>query len=62
KIFRNMKEEGLERIMAEAYNEGLLDKLMGYDMDLQGRVIARIARSRLVRYAVLPFLRSLFEG
>ncbi|MEM3366262.1 MAG: NAD(P)/FAD-dependent oxidoreductase [Candidatus Methanomethyliaceae archaeon] len=62
KIFRNMKEEELERIMAEAYNEGLLDKLMGYDMDLQGRVIARIARSRLVRYAVLPFLRSLFEG
>ncbi|MCX8181683.1 MAG: NAD(P)/FAD-dependent oxidoreductase [Candidatus Methanomethyliaceae archaeon] len=61
KIFRNMREEELERAMAEAYSGGLLDKLAGYDMDLQGSVIAKIARSRLVRYAVLPLLRSLFE-
>ena len=61
KVFRNMKEEELERVMAEAYNKGLMEKLAGYDMDLQGNVISRIARSRLARYAILPFLRSLFK-
>lgn len=61
KIFRSMREEELERAMAEGYRIGLLDKLMSYDMDLQGGVIGRIARSRLTRYAFLPLLRSWFE-
>lgn len=62
RIFRNIKDEELERAMDEAHRFGLLERLTVYDMDLQGGVIARVARSRLARYAVLPLLRSLFEG
>ncbi|MGC8936758.1 MAG: lycopene cyclase family protein, partial [Candidatus Methanomethylicaceae archaeon] len=61
RVFRNMREEELERIMVEAHKYGLLEELVGYDMDLQGRLIDRVARSRLLRHALIPFLRSLLE-
>lgn len=60
KIFRHMKEKELEKVMTEAHREGLLERLVSYDMDLQGEVVDKLVRSRLIRYAILPFLRSLF--
>ncbi|MCQ5374508.1 MAG: hypothetical protein NO515_05770, partial [Candidatus Methanomethylicia archaeon] len=62
RVFRNMRDRELERVMAEARRAGLLERLTFYDMDLQGGVIGRLARSRLARHAVLPLLRSFFEG
>ncbi len=62
KIFRNMKEKELETVMEKVFREELLSQLVEYDMDLQGRVVDRLARSGIVIHAILPFLRSLFEG
>ena len=62
RVFRNMRDRELERVMAEAHRAGLLERLTFYDMDMQGGVIGRLARSRLARHAVLPLLRSFFEG
>ena len=60
RIFRNMRGEELERALRISSEGGVLSLLTGYDMDLQGAAVSRVLRSRLIRCAVLPFLRSLF--
>jgi geranylgeranyl reductase family protein len=60
RIFRSMKCEELERALQISSEEGVLSFLTVYDLDLQGAAIGRVFRSRLIRYALLPFLRSLF--
>ena len=60
RIFRNMRDGELERALRISSEEGVLSLLTGYDMDLQGAAVGRVLRSRLIRCAVLPFLRSLF--
>lgn len=60
RIFRNMREEELERGIESAYRAGILGAISGYDLDLQGKAVNRVLESRLLRFAILPFLRSLF--
>jgi geranylgeranyl reductase family protein len=60
RIFRNMRNRELERALRISSEEGVLSLLTGYDMDLQGAVVGRVLRSRLIRCAIMPFLRSLF--
>jgi len=60
RIFRNMREEELERGVESAYRAGILGAISGYDLDLQGKAVNRVLESRLLRFAILPFLRSLF--
>jgi len=60
RIFSNMKEEELERGIASAQRAGILGTISGYDLDLQRKAVNRILESRLLRFAVMPFLRSLF--
>jgi digeranylgeranylglycerophospholipid reductase len=60
RIFRSMRGGELERALQISSEEGVLSLLTGYDMDLQGAAVSRVLRSRLIRCAILPFLRSLF--
>jgi flavin-dependent dehydrogenase len=60
RIFRNMKGEELERALRVSHQAGILGLIAGYDMDLQGKAVTRVLESRLIRFAVLPFLRSIF--
>lgn len=60
RIFHNMKEEELERALRVSHEAGILGLIAGYDMDLQGKAVNRVLESKLIRFAVLPFLRSIF--
>jgi geranylgeranyl reductase family protein len=60
RIFRNMRDEELEKGVESAYKAGILGAISGYDLDLQGKAVNRVLESRLIKFAVLPFLRSLF--
>lgn len=60
RIFSNMREEELERGIESAHRTGILGTISGYDLDLQGEAVNKILESRLLRFAVMPFLRSLF--
>ncbi|MGQ9759813.1 MAG: lycopene cyclase family protein [Candidatus Methanomethylicaceae archaeon] len=60
KIFRNMRDNELESVLTEAYSEGLIERLASYDMDLQGAIVDKLLKTKLIRCAILPFLRSLF--
>jgi digeranylgeranylglycerophospholipid reductase len=60
RIFSNMREEELERGIESAQGTGILGAISGYDLDLQGKAVNRILESKLLRFAVMPFLRSLF--
>lgn len=60
RIFHNMRNEEMERALKVSHEAGILGLIAGYDMDLQGRAVNRLLESRLIRFAVLPFLRSLF--
>jgi len=60
RIFRNMRGGEFERTLQISSEEEVLSLLAGYDMDLQGAAVSRVLRSRLIRCAILPFLRSLF--
>jgi digeranylgeranylglycerophospholipid reductase len=60
RIFRNMKEEELERGIESAHRAGILGAISGYDLDLQGRAVNRVLESRLLRFAIMPFIRSIF--
>uniref|UniRef100_A0A7C3F151 NAD(P)/FAD-dependent oxidoreductase n=1 Tax=Candidatus Methanomethylicus mesodigestus TaxID=1867258 RepID=A0A7C3F151_9CREN len=59
KVFSNMREQEIEGALRCLDNEGLLGAAIGYDMDLQGAVVSKAARSGAVRYALLPLLRSI---
>jgi geranylgeranyl reductase family protein len=60
RIFRRMKDKELERALQTSSDEGVLSLLSLYDLDLQGAAVGRVLRSKLIRYAILPFFRSLF--
>jgi digeranylgeranylglycerophospholipid reductase len=60
RIFSNMREEELERGIASAQGTGILGAISEYDLDLQGKAVNKILESKLLRFAVMPFLRSLF--
>jgi digeranylgeranylglycerophospholipid reductase len=60
RIFRNMKAHELEHALKVSHEAGILGLLAGYDLDLQGAAVNRVLESRLIRFAMLPFLRSLF--
>ena len=60
RIFSNMREEELERGIEYAQGTGILGAISGYDLDLQGKAVNKILESKLLRFAVMPFLRSLF--
>jgi geranylgeranyl reductase family protein len=60
RIFHNMKEDELEKALRMSHEAGILGLIAGYDMDLQGKAVNRVLESRLIRFAVLPFLRSIF--
>jgi geranylgeranyl reductase family protein len=60
RIFRNMKNEELEKALKVSHEAGILGRIAGYDMDRQGKAVTRILESRLIRFAVLPFIRSIF--
>lgn len=60
RIFSNMREEELEKSIAYAQRSGILGAISGYDLDLQGEAVNKVLESRLLRFAVMPFLRSLF--
>lgn len=60
RIFRNMRDDELERGIDSANRAGILGAISGYDLDLQGKAVNRVLESRLLRFAILPFLRSLF--
>jgi hypothetical protein len=55
-----MKADELEHALKVSHEAGILGLLAGYDLDLQGAAVNRVLESRLIRFAMLPFLRSLF--
>ena len=59
RIFRNMKGDELEKALKVSHEAGILGIIAGYDMDLQRSAVNRVLESRLVRFCVLPFLRSI---
>lgn len=60
KVFRNMKCEEIERALDDMGRANLLDLMVGYDMDLQRSAVKRVLRSRLMKHAILPIIRSIF--
>jgi geranylgeranyl reductase family protein len=59
RIFRNMKGDELERALKVSHEAGILGIIAGYDFDLQHNAVNRVLESRLIRFCVLPFLRSI---
>lgn len=59
KVFSNMRAQEVEGALRCLDKEGLLGAAAGYDMDLQGAVVSKAARSGAVRYALIPLLRSI---
>ncbi len=61
RIYRNMHSDEMEDALEEISRLDLLNAVAGDDMDLQGSTVSKVIKSKLVRYAVLPLMRSIFE-
>ncbi len=60
RVFGRMRGGEIDRIMEAASSGGMLNILMGYDLDLQGGALGRVFKSRMTRHLLCPMIRSLF--